>query len=103
MGSHGLRLFEISGDGRLLSYNRHSDVAAFSTDQYKFCNAIWRSVDHFVSDMDRESGKNSTGSSSEVSKLIDDAGRHIECDTLERNDVQAFLKMLRGAINTSAR
>ena len=103
LGSHGLRLFEISGDGRLLSYNRHSDLAAFSTDQYKFCTAIWRTVADFVADMDRDTGKNSSVGTSEVSKLLDDAGRHIECDTLERSDVQAFLKMLRKAINTSAR
>ena len=99
----GLRLFQIGRNGRLLSYNRNTDCPAMDTNEYKTCAAIWRTVADFVADMERESGKHSTSTVNEVSALIDDAGRHIECDTLERNDVQAFLKMLRGAINTSAR
>ena len=98
-----LRLFEINNDGRLVSYNRWNDLPAMDTIEYKFCTAIWRTVADFVADMDRDTGKNSSVGTSEVSKLLDDAGRHIECDTLERSDVQAFLKMLRKAINTSAR
>ena len=98
----GLRLFRIGRNGRLLSYNRNTDCPAMDMHEYKTCTAIWRTVDDFVADMERESGKHSTSTVNEVSALIDDAGRHIECATLERDDVQAFLRMLREAINTSA-
>ena len=56
-----LRLFEIGHNGRLRTYNRHSDLQAMETDYYKTCAAIWRTVADFVADMELESGTKSTG------------------------------------------